>query len=73
MMRNALAAFILLTLLDGKPVWVESTAVTIIREGHAQCAAANVTAIKVGSNALCVKETSEMIRQKIQDAEGVLR
>ena len=52
---------------------VQADGTTIIREGHAQCAAANVTAIKIGSNALCVKETSEMIRQKIQDAEGVLR
>lgn len=69
-LRNTLLGMMALTLLDGKPVWVESSAVIIIREGYGQCAdPGKATAIRVGPNALCVKETADAIRAKIKAAQ----
>ena len=75
MMRNILYAMIILTSLDGHPVWVESTQVIIIRPArdpkaaNAACAEGTGAAIQVGSKGMCVKETPEEIRQKIRDAD----
>ena len=58
-------ALIMLTLLDGKPVYVESSAIYIIRGDHTLCTTAS-TAISVGGKGLCVKETPEQIKGKIE-------
>ena len=68
-MRNALIALILLTQLDGKPVWVESTQVQIIRSQSTECGAGTGAVIRVGQHALCVKETPAEIREKIMEAQ----
>jgi hypothetical protein len=68
-MKNALFALILLTQLDGKAVWVESSQVQIIRAQSAECGAGTGAVIRVGSHALCVRETPEEIREKIRDAQ----
>jgi len=60
---------ILLTALDGKPVWVESTAVVIIRTQSHECQHGHGSVIRVGANALCVRETADEIRQKVRDAD----
>jgi hypothetical protein len=67
--RNTLFALIMLTALDGRSVWVESTAVQIIRTHSAECGAGTGAVIRVGPSALCVKETPEEIREKIRDAQ----
>jgi hypothetical protein len=60
---------ILLTALDGKPVWVESTAVVIIRTQSHECQHGHGSVIRVGTNALCVRESADQIREKIKGAD----
>ena len=62
-------ALIMLTALDGTPVWVESTAVQVIRPSTAHCKSGHGAAIRVTSMALCVRETPEEIRGKLKDAK----
>jgi hypothetical protein len=65
-MRNVLFSLILLTSIDGKPIWVESTAVVVIRAQSHECASGHGAVIRVGSNALCVRETPDEIREKVR-------
>lgn len=65
-MRNVLLALIMLTSLDGSPVWVETSAVTIIRPAVTQCKADHGAAIRIGSQAICVRETPEQIKKKVE-------
>jgi hypothetical protein len=62
-----LLALIMLTTLDGSPVWVESSAIIVIRPSISQCHAAHGAAIRVGANAFCVRETPDEIRRKINE------
>jgi len=62
-------ALVMLTALDGTPVWVESTAVQVIRPSTAHCKSGHGAAIRVTSMALCVRETPEEIRVKLKDAK----
>jgi hypothetical protein len=62
-------ALILLTSLDGKPIWVESTAVVIIRTQSHECKEGHGSVIRVGANALCVRETPDQIREAIKNAD----
>ena len=68
-----LLALIMLTQLDGNPVWIESSAIVIVKQSHTglkperQCATNAGAAIRVGSLGLCVKETPELIRKKIDE------
>jgi hypothetical protein len=64
-----LLALILLTQLNGTPVWVESTAVVIIRSQSQECGQGHGAVIRVGATALCVRETPDQIRKKIEDAQ----
>lgn len=61
-------AMIALTSLDGSPVWVESTAVTIMRPSRKECKEGNGAAVRVGSSGLCVKESPEQIKELIRNA-----
>jgi hypothetical protein len=62
-------ALILLTSLDGKPIWVESSAVVIIRTQSHECQDGHGSVIRVGSNALCVREKPDQIRELIYNAD----
>jgi hypothetical protein len=68
-MRNLLIALIMLTSLDGSPIWVESTQVQVIRIRSAECGAGAGAVIRIGQTTLCVKETTDEIRDKIRDAQ----
>jgi hypothetical protein len=68
-MRNLLFALIVLTSLDGSPIWVESTQVQVIRIRSAECGAGAGAVIRIGQTTLCVKETTDEIRDKIRDAQ----
>ena len=59
------ASLILLTTLDGKPVWVESTQIQIVRHSL-DCSHGQATALSVGGRALCVKETIDEVRDKVK-------
>lgn len=65
-----LLALIMLTSLDGSPIWVESTQIVIIRpaRGGKQCADSVGAGIRIGSTSLCVRETPEQIQRKMKDA-----
>ena len=65
---EAALGLIILTQLDGSPVLVESTQVTIIRVHSHECGAGTGAVIVVGSRALCVKEMPDEIRAKIKEA-----
>lgn len=65
-MRHSLVALILLTALDGSPVLVESTQVNVIRLRSSECGPGTGAVLRVGAAALCVKETPDEIRDKIQ-------
>lgn len=56
---------IMLTSLDGSPIWVESSQVQIIRPATQQCQSMNGSGIQVGTVALCVRETPEQIQEKL--------
>jgi hypothetical protein len=64
-----LFGLIILSALDGSPVWVESTQVIIIRTHSKECGPGTGAVIRVGTIALCVKESEGVIRQKIREAE----
>jgi uncharacterized protein YlzI (FlbEa/FlbD family) len=68
-MRNLLLSLIVLTSLDGSPIWVEATQVQIIRIRSAECGAGAGAVIRIGQTTLCVKETTDEIRDKIRDAQ----
>jgi uncharacterized protein YlzI (FlbEa/FlbD family) len=67
--RNLLFSLIILTSLDGSPIWVEATQVQIIRARSVECGAGAGAVIRIGQNTLCVKETTDEIRDKIRDAQ----
>lgn len=69
-MRHALFALIMLTTLDGKEVWVESTQVAIVRQSI-DCAHGQATAIMVQGKPLCVKETISEVREKVRKGNEV--
>ena len=65
-------ALILLTQLDGQPIWVESTQIVVIRAARPesrQCEEHVGAAIRIGTVGICVRETPEQIRQKIREAD----
>jgi len=68
-MRKVVAMLILLTQLDGNPVWVESKAIQAIRPSRdsGQCRYGGGSAIRLGSMGLCVKEKPDEIREKMQN------
>jgi len=63
-----LLAFIILTSLDGSPIYVESNQVQIIRQATKQCHSARGSGVQIGSVSLCVRETPDQIREKVQKA-----
>lgn len=58
-------AFIILTALDGSPIFVEANQIAIIRTHSKECGPNAHAVIRVSGMALCVKETPEQIREKI--------
>lgn len=64
--RLVFFSLILLTQLDGSPVWVESTQVQIIRVRGSECGPGVGSVIAVGTRVLCIKEKSDEVRQKIE-------
>ena len=68
-MRHTLIALIMLTQLDGSPVWVESTVVQIVKTRGAECGPGVGTVIGTGARALCVKEKQDEVRSKIEGAK----
>lgn len=65
---HSLFALILLTALDGSPVMVESRQVHLIRTHSAECGQGANAVIKVGNVTLCVKETPDEVRHKVEEA-----
>lgn len=69
-----LIALIMLTQLDGNPIWVESTAVIIVKPSETgpqhQCKPPAKATISVGGRGLCVRETPDEIREKIRNSNG---
>jgi uncharacterized protein YlzI (FlbEa/FlbD family) len=59
----------MLTQLDGSPVWVESTAVQIVKTRGNECGPGVGSVILVGARALCVKEKEEQVRSKINEGK----
>jgi hypothetical protein len=59
-------SMIALTALDGSPIWVESSAVVIIRTQSHECKAGHGSVIRVGGSGLCVKESPEQIKELIK-------
>lgn len=59
-------ALIMLTALDGSPVWVESSAVVIVRPALQQCKHVEGSGIRIGTVSLCVREAPEQIQKKIE-------
>ena len=68
-MRKVMAVLILLTQLDGNPVWVESKAIQAIRPSRdsGQCRHGGGSALRLSSMGLCVKEKPDEIREKMQN------
>jgi len=60
-------ALVMLTALDGSPVWIESEFVQVIRPAQKQCHTTHGGVIRVGGYVLCVKETPEEIEQKMRE------
>ncbi len=67
MIRNVVVALVMLTSLDGSPVWIESSAVTMIRPAITQCHVSHGAALRVGATAICVRETPAQIRDKLNE------
>ena len=63
-----LLALIMLTQLDGSPIWVESTQVQIIKLHGNECGPTAKSIIKVQATTLCIKELPEVVRKKIEEA-----
>jgi uncharacterized protein YlzI (FlbEa/FlbD family) len=58
---------VMLTQLNGAPVWIESTAIQAIRPAqHSHCQVPHGAAIRLGGIGLCVKETPEEVREKLK-------
>jgi hypothetical protein len=66
-MWRVMLVLILLTQLDGNPVWVESKAIQAIRPSRdsGQCRFGGGSAIRLSSMGLCVREKPDEIREKI--------
>ena len=64
-----LLALIMLTALDGSPVWIESSQVIVIRPATQQCRVKSGAGIRVGSTTFCVRETPDEVRDKIEGAK----
>lgn len=62
-------ALIMLTSLDGSPVWVESNHVIILRHATSDCKSKTGSGILVGTTKLCVVETPDQVRFKIREAK----
>lgn len=69
MRRSALFAFIVLTALDGTPLYVETSQIAIMRDSHSQCQGRQATALRIAGRGLCVVESPEAILKKIRDAK----
>ena len=61
-----LFALILLTQLDGNPIWIETSHLSIIKT---HCHNKPGSVIAVGGRELCVKETADQIRELIKNAD----
>lgn len=70
MHRGTVISLIMLTALDGSPVWVEATQIQIIRIGSTECGPNTGAVIRVGLTTLCVKETQDTVREKIKANGG---
>jgi hypothetical protein len=72
-----LLALIMLTSLDGSPVWVEANQVQIIRPAakgaNHQCREGVGAGIRIGSYAMCVRETPQQIMEKLNDTQPARR
>ncbi len=70
-LRDLATVLIMLTQLDGRPIWVESTAIIAVKPAHeaGQCHHPYGAAVRVGTTNLCVKETTDEIRQRVRDAK----
>ena len=69
---TTLLVFIVLTALDGSPMWVESDDIQIIRPARlkqAQCEKSAGSGIRVGANGMCVRETPEQILELIHASQ----
>jgi uncharacterized protein YlzI (FlbEa/FlbD family) len=65
-----LYVLIMLTQLDGSPIWVESAAIQAIRPTqHSHCHVPHGAAIRLTGIGLCVRETPEQVREKIKGAK----
>ena len=67
-MRKIVFSLILLTQLDGSPIWVESKAIQAVRPSRdsGQCRYGGGSAIRLSSMGLCVKEKPNEIRDVIK-------
>jgi hypothetical protein len=63
-----LLALIMLTQLDGHPIWVESTAIIAVKPASGQCNKPSNAGIRLGTINLCVLETPGQIRELIYNA-----
>ena len=61
-------SLILLTQLDGGPIWVETKAIQAIRPSRegGQCHHGGGSAIRLSSLGLCVRETPDEVRELIR-------
>jgi len=59
---------ILLTLLDGHPIWIESQHIQSVRtpDGHCGPGSGSIIRFDAGGGILCVKEKPVEIRDKIK-------
>ena len=59
---------IMLTLLDGHPIWIESSHIQSIRapNGHCTTGANSIIRFDAGGGILCVKETPSEVGDKIK-------
>ena len=59
---------VMLTQLDGTPVWVESTRVEIIRLRSHECGPGTGAVIRMSNTSLCVKESPDQIRERLKES-----
>lgn len=66
-MLVAVLAFVMLTRLDGRPVWVDNTpgVVQIIQEATDACHKQGGSGLQIGARTLCVRETPAEIQEKL--------
>jgi hypothetical protein len=69
-----LLALIILTQLDGNPIFVESNSVVIVKPAHTgpteHCKTGHGSAISVSGRGICVKETPAEICAKVERFGG---